>query len=174
MRDLVYHVAVSLDGFIAGRNGDASMFPDGDHAEAYLAQLKDYDTVIMGRRTYEYGYSFGLEPGQRAYPHMRHVVMSTSLRLPGDAVEVWNGDAADRVQALKRDTGTPIYLCGGGTLAGALHQNGLIDRMVLKICPLTLGEGVPLLAGAMDATRWRLSGQVTYASGVIEAHYLAA
>ncbi|PKL30446.1 MAG: dihydrofolate reductase, partial [Spirochaetae bacterium HGW-Spirochaetae-10] len=56
MRKLIYHVAVTVDGFIARKNGSVDGFlMQGDHVDAYLEHLKDYDTVVMGRRTYEAG-----------------------------------------------------------------------------------------------------------------------
>ncbi len=62
---------MSLDGFISGVNGDISGFVgDGNGVAKYLADLADYDTVIMGKNTYEFGYRFGLKPGKPAYPHM--------------------------------------------------------------------------------------------------------
>ncbi len=67
MPKIVYYVASSIDGFIAGVNDDISGFvPGGSGVEKYLSDLKSFKTVIMGRRTYEFGYQFGLEPGQPA------------------------------------------------------------------------------------------------------------
>jgi dihydrofolate reductase len=64
---IVYDVAVRLDGYIAGENDDISAFPgEGDHVSAYLARLETYQNFIMGRRTYEFGYRFGLVLGARA------------------------------------------------------------------------------------------------------------
>jgi dihydrofolate reductase len=119
MRRIVYDVAVSLDGYIAGENDDISAFPgEGDHVLAYLARLDTYQTVIMGRRTYEFGYRFGLVPGARAYPHMDHYVFSRSLSVPGDAVTVVQEDWLGALRALRGGEGGDIYLCGGGTFAG--------------------------------------------------------
>ena len=71
MARIIYYVASSIDGFIAGQNDDISDFvPGGKGVEKYLADLQKFKTVIMGRRTYEFGYQFGLEPGKPAYPHM--------------------------------------------------------------------------------------------------------
>ena len=80
MRNIVYYVAVSLDGYISGIDGSIEGFvPDGNGVDRYLRDLKDFDTVIMGRNTYEFGYRFGLEPGQAAYPHMEHYIFSENL-----------------------------------------------------------------------------------------------
>ena len=67
MGHLVYDVAASLDGYIAGPDGDVTAFPHhGDHVDAYH-ELARYGTAVMGRRTYEFAYAHGLKPGRRAY-----------------------------------------------------------------------------------------------------------
>ena len=83
MRHIVYYVATSLDGYISGPKGDISGFngtAESDGIIKYFADLKNFDTVIMGRNTYEFGYKFGLKPGERAYPHMEHLIFSNSLQ----------------------------------------------------------------------------------------------
>ena len=71
MKKIIYYIASSLEGFITGRNEDISHFIyTGKGVEKYQNDLADFKTVIMGRKTYEFGYKYGLEPGQPAYPHM--------------------------------------------------------------------------------------------------------
>jgi dihydrofolate reductase len=172
MRELVYDVAVSLDGFIAGAGGDVSSFLyEGPHVVDYNARLAGYETVVMGRATYELGYAFGLAPGARAYPHMRHLIFSTTLRLPGDAVEVTGEAPAKRLAELKRGPGGPIYLAGGGALAGALYAAGAIDRLVLKVNPIVLARGVALFGGQSGRVAARLDATRRYDNGVILAEY---
>lgn len=144
MRRIVYYVAVSLDGFISGPDGDISGFAhDGDGVSKYLNDLKDYDTVIMGRKTYEFGYRFGLQPGQPAYPHMRHYIFSNTLKLlnPDSRVNVCP-IVVNAIEELRFQPGTDIYLCGGGQFAGWLLDNNLIDVLKIKLNPLILGSGV--------------------------------
>src|SRR5262245_42822149 len=131
-RTLIYDVACSLDGFIAGDGDDISGFlSQGDHVTAYLERLQRYDTVVMGRRTYTSGYAWGLKPGERPYPHMTTYVCSTTLTLPAGGVDVVRDDAVAFVRALKRTPGGDIYLCGGGEFAGALLTANLIDRVIV-------------------------------------------
>ncbi|MEZ4850282.1 MAG: hypothetical protein R3B93_17040 [Bacteroidia bacterium] len=81
-RKIIYYVAASIDGFISGPGDDISGFvADGNGVEKYLADLQEFDTVIMGRKTYEFGYKYGLKPGQPAYPHMEHYIFSRTLKL---------------------------------------------------------------------------------------------
>ncbi|MCK8464907.1 dihydrofolate reductase family protein [Aliiroseovarius sp. S1339] len=168
MREIIYDVAVSLDGFIAGPRGDASAFPhEGDHIAPYLDRLAGYGTVIMGRKTYEFGYAFGLEPGARAYPHMDHHIFSTSINLPDGAdVSVVRSDWPAHLENLRAARGKPIYLCGGGQFAGWLVQQGLIDRLILKKSPITLGAGIALFANGPMTTKWLTKSVTPYASGV--------
>ncbi|MEO1016442.1 MAG: dihydrofolate reductase family protein [Pseudomonadota bacterium] len=173
MRRIVYDVAVSLDGFIAGVGDDISAFPaEGDHVDAYRARLESYDTAIMGRRTYEFGYRFGLAPGAKAYPHMTHYIFSSTLDLPEPAsVTVVRDGWADFVREIKTSDGGDIYLCGGGRFAGFLAREALIDVLRLKIAPAVIGSGVPLfegLGGALSLTRTVFE---PHASGVILAEY---
>ncbi|WP_420315635.1 dihydrofolate reductase family protein [Ekhidna sp.] len=149
MRRIVYYVATSLDGFIAGKNGDCSMFKaDGEGVEQYFYDLESFDTVIMGRKTYEFGYQFGLKPGQPAYQHMDHYIFSESLKFEkcADQVKVVPLDLSKIVE-LKNEIGSDIYLCGGGIFSGWLMKNGLIDIVKLKINPIILGSGVRLFEG---------------------------
>ena len=169
MRPIVYDVAVSADGFIADAQGDPSRLPHaGPHADDYRARLATYGTAIMGRATYEYGYGFGLAPGANPYPHMDTHVISASLVLPeGSAVAVHPPDGAlTAIRALAAADGAPIYLCGGGTLAGWLLREGLIDRLRLKQAPVLIGAGVPLFAGVASVPAVRLDEARAYSSGV--------
>ncbi|GHB25480.1 deaminase [Pseudovibrio japonicus] len=168
MRRIIYDVAVSRDGFIAGPNGDISIFPHtGDHVDAYNARLATYDTVIMGRHTYEFAYAFGLPAGARAYPHMRHLIFSEGITLPASAeVETVRTDFAAQVAALKEEQGGDIYLCGGGMFAGLLAANKLIDVMRLKVAPVLCGSGTPLFANVAETINLTCISSTLYDSGV--------
>ena len=77
MKKIVYYVAVSLDGYISGKNDDISQFiMQGDGVDHYQSNLTEFGTVIMGRKTYEFGFKYGLKPGQPAYPDMKHYIFS--------------------------------------------------------------------------------------------------
>ena len=149
MRKLIYHVAISLDNFIAhtdGSIGGFAAFAEGEHVSDYLETLKTYDTVVMGRATYEFGYQYGLQPGQPAYPHMRHYIFSKTLKFesPDPNVEIVDRDELAVIQRLKSEPGTDIYLCGGGAFAGFLAEHNQIDELRLKLYPVWLGRGIRL------------------------------
>lgn len=173
MRPIIYDVATSLDGFIAGPDGDISQFPfEGKHVTDYQDRLQSYDTVIMGRKTYEFGYGFGLEPGARAYPHMKHYIYSSSLDLPerADVTRV-DKNFTDHVSSLRQEKGGAIYLCGGGAFAGLLLKAGLIDRIRLKLAPVVLGRGTPLFDNASH-DGFELAVSKSYDYGVVYLEYV--
>ena len=80
MKKIVYYIASSTDGYIAHKDGSISDFlMEGEHADEFIQHFSNYDTVIMGRGTYEFGFQFGLEPGQPAYKGLKHIIVSKSL-----------------------------------------------------------------------------------------------
>jgi dihydrofolate reductase len=171
---LIYDVATSVDGFIADEDGafDGFLF-EGDHVDDYQRRLEGYGTVLMGRATYEAGYAFGMEPGDCPYLHMRHFVFSKTLRLPADSdVQVIRSRDRTLVEQLKRDSGQDIYVSGGGTFAGWLADERLLDQLVLKVNPVVFGAGTPVL----NSTRARLRFQDChrYTSGVVLTRYECA
>src|SRR5262245_27083049 len=137
MRDLVYYVASTLDGFIAQQDGSLGAFPAD---EAYLAALLEqipetfpapmrpgnptraenrrFDAVLMGRSTYEVGLRMGLSS---PYPTLDQYVISRSMTSsPDQAVQLIRTDAAEAVARLKKAPGKDIWLCGGAALASTL------------------------------------------------------
>lgn len=162
MRRLVYYVAVSIDGFIADPSGDTSAFPVRPDTLADLfarypetcpvqareslgvtAPPRRFDTVIMGRRTAQPALDAGLTAG--AYPHLRQIVVAPGDLVLDEGIERWDGDLARRAAALKDSPGRDIWLCGGGETAAQLIDQ--IDELQLKVNPVVLGAGVPLVAG---------------------------
>jgi dihydrofolate reductase len=174
MRKLVYDVAMTLDNFVSHEDGSIDGFlAEGEHVADYLARLAGYDTVVMGRKTYEWGYPFGVVPAKRAYPHMRHFIFSRTLRFgPGAEVEVVDRDEVARVKALKEeDGGTDIYLCGGGSFAGFLLDHELVDQVVVKLNPVVFGHGIKLFGGSRKKAHLGLVTAKTYGNGVLLVRY---
>ncbi|MGX1975173.1 dihydrofolate reductase family protein [Streptomyces kronopolitis] len=187
MRRLVYCIASTLDGFIAGPDGADPTGPDGFwtvpedylghlaaelpeilpvHARSALGVSADnirFDTVLEGRRSYEIGLKAGLTD---AYPHLRHLVFSrTMAQSPDPAVELVADDPVATVRALKAAPGKDIWLLGGSELAGVLYPE--IDQLLLKLSPLTLGRGIPLFSPdtTFDPRGWELTEHTLLQSG---------
>lgn len=185
MRSLVYFVAVSADGFIAESDGSFERFPvEGPHIDALVAEhpetlpgfVRDalglrgagrFDTVLEGRSTHQVGLDAGVAD---AYPHLRHLVFSSSLadEAVADDIELVRGDALARVRELKAEPGDDLWLCGGGTLASALLPE--IDELLLKVNPVLFGTGIPLFAEPTDA-RLELTTTRPFTSGVVWTSY---
>lgn len=171
MRTLTYYVAVTLDGFIAGPDGQFDFFGFEEplrevvlaeypetmpvHARGALgianAANQQFDTVVMGRGTYQPALDAGLTS---PYPHLEQHVVSTTVPA-ADGVHV-SADPVALVEDLKARAGLGIWLAGGGRLAAALLPQ--IDRLVLKRNALLLGAGVPLVAGGFAPTTFVRSG----------------
>ena len=169
MRQLVYSVATSLDGFIAGPNGEFDWIIQ-DPTMNFGEIFGQYDTLIMGRRTYEgivrQGHSVK-QFGMKAY------VASTTLN-PAEHhdVTVIGSELTKAVSELKRKAGKDLWLFGGGELFRSLLDAAMVDRVDVSVIPVLLGGGIPLVpAGARCPLVFRdsrifTSGIVTLCYGV--------
>ncbi|MER7723144.1 dihydrofolate reductase family protein [Streptomyces sp. NPDC096323] len=187
MRKLVYYIASTLDGFIAGPDGADPTGPGGfwpipeDYVGHLIAEYPEtlpgaaraalsitaegthFDTVLEGRRSYEVGLKAGVTD---AYPHLRHLVFSRTLgESPDPAVEIVATDPVARVRELKQEDGKDIWLGGGGELAASLCTE--IDTLIVKLSPMTIGAGIPLFShkAAFDPTAWTLTDHKVLDSG---------
>lgn len=168
MGKIVYYVASSLDGYIAGVDDDISQFIlQGEGVERYQSDLANFSTVIMGRKTYEFGYQYGLKPGQPAYPNMEHHIFSDSLKIENlsESVRI-EKLSIDRVKEIRQNTTTDIYLCGGGQFSGWLLDNGLIDQLKLKLNPIVLGSGTKLFGSSTANANWELTDSASFSDGL--------
>lgn len=168
MRKLVYFVGVSLDGYIAGPDGEFDFFPLSEQMTAWLCDRypetvpthvrphlgmdnppnRSFDTVIMGRGSYEPARNAGVSS---PYAHLRQFVVSTTLpNVEDGAVTLVRSDPLTVVKSLKAEEGQDIWLCGGGTLAGGLLPE--IDELVIKRYPVVAGAGIPMITGNFAPT----------------------
>jgi dihydrofolate reductase len=167
VRRLVYGVATSLDGFIAGPNGEHDwIFPDsGIDCPAIYSR---FDTLLMGRRTYEVA-STRLD--LRNNTGMRIVVASSTVDPKQHCgVTVIARDIPEHVRALKAETGKDIWLMGGGALFRSLLDAGLVDAVEVSVFPVLLGAGTPLLP-AGNRTALKLESCSPLPSGVVILSY---
>ena len=175
MRKLIYHVSTTLDNFICQEDGSIGGFlTEGDHIPDYLDSLKNYDTVLMGRSTYEFGYGYGLKSGVAPYPTMKNYVFSKSLRVDGpidERLTIVRSDAVSFIRNLKNSDGGRIYLCGGGIFASTLLDNNLIDLLIIKLNPVILGKGIRLFERSNRKADLSLIDTKIYQSGVVLLTY---
>lgn len=188
MRELTYYVACSIDGFIAHNDGSHDGFSQESDYTADLAAAfpetfptafrdalgidadnQHFDTVLMGRKTYDIGLKAGMTS---PYPHLKQYLFSRSLKQsPDKSVELVKEDAIAKVKQLKAETGQGIWLCGGSILATTLFVEKLIDHLILKVNPFLMGSGIPLFSGVIKQTQLEMTQQKTYSNGVYRVHY---
>ncbi len=168
MRKIRYIVATSLDGFIAGPNGEADWItidPEVDFASLWA----QFDTVIMGRRTYE---AARQRLGEAAFKDVAVIVFSRTMQ-PQDhpRVTVVSALDPDSVRTLQSRSGKDIWLMGGSVLFRAFLDAGLVDTVEVNVIPVLLRAGVPLLPPPYRPTKLRLLSQHAYLSGRLSLVY---
>ena len=171
MRELKYHVACTVDGFIGHEDGSVDGFiQEGDHATDYLESLRnDYDVVLMGRKTYEFGLQFGVTD---PYPWMKQYVFSRTMQSsPNENVELVSEGIVGLVRDLKDEAGRSIYLCGGADLATTLLAENLIDEVILKLNPVLFVSGTPLFRDFGKQVDLQLAESKAYENGVLLLRY---
>jgi dihydrofolate reductase len=167
-KQLRYHVAASLDGFIAGPNGEYDWIVM-DPAIDFAALYREFDTVIMGRKTYEVTTAQG---GDGTMPGIDVVVFSRTLApaaKPG--FRIVNEDPAAVVRALKEKDGRDIWLFGGGELFRVLLAAGVVDTVELAVMPVLLGQGIPLLPPGISTKLVLTDHKLLPASGIVALAY---
>src|SRR4028119_1320199 len=166
MRKVILNVAVSLDGFIEGPNGEYDWcFTDGDYGMSEF--LANTDAIFFGRKSYV----LFMASFSSMWNDKKHYVFSNTLQsLQTDAVLI-NDDIETKVLELKKREGKDIWLFGGASLTTSLIKAGLIDEFLLAIHPVILGEGKALFNGIGKRTWLRLAGSKTYESGIVQSRY---
>lgn len=143
MRKVTYGAAVSLDGYIAGPEEALDWLRWSDEAAAISgASWKGVDTLLMGRKTYEFAAKSGGGGDSGASKIRTHIFSRTMAEAPPGA-ELVRDDAAGFVRALKGEAGGDIIVMGGGELGSALIEAGLVDEIGLNVHPVLLGGGIP-------------------------------
>lgn len=176
MRKLKYHVASSVDGFIATEADTYEAFmqerlvKEGEHLADYAASLASaYDTLLMGRRTYEPALKVGVTD---PYPNHETYVFSRSMKeSPNPRVKLITEDAVGVVKRLKEQPGKDIYLCGGGVFAAMLLAEGLVDEVLIKLNPFLMGSGIPLSPRLQAVVDLELLSTKVYKNGVLLLRY---
>lgn len=187
MRKLVYYIAVSLDGYIAGPNGEVGFYPTSDSYTAWMSQRfpdtipthvramigvtdapnKNFDTLVMGLGTYQPALDIGIAS---PYAHLKQYVISSTLEKVDDpSVTLVRSDPIALVRELKQQDGLDIYLAGGGKLAGALLPE--VDELVIKSYPVLAGAGVPMISGGFQPTQFTPTHRESFDNGVFVTWY---
>ncbi len=161
---------MSLDGYIAGPKGEYDWITLDSKID-FGALFRQFDTLLMGRRTYQTILSRGQSPASMG---MNAIVVSTTLEAakhPG--VTIISNSIREEVAALKERPGRDIWLYGGGVLFRSLLEAGLVDSVELQVIPVLLGDGIRLLPGGRRCPL-RLKESKALPSGILALHYSVA
>jgi dihydrofolate reductase len=168
MRRVQYGVAASLDGFIAGSNGEADWI-EFDPEINFSAIWAQFDTLLMGRRTYEAAIR---RLGRAAFAGKAVFVFSRHLETqdhPG--VTIVSELTRQWMRTLKSQEGKDIWLMGGAAVFRHLLELGEVDSVSVTIIPVLLGTGTQLMPPPYNPTKLTLSAHRVYKSGIISATY---
>jgi dihydrofolate reductase len=161
-------VATSLDGYIAGPQGEIDWIVS-DPAVDFAAIYTQFDTVLLGRQTYE----LTQQPGVPAWPRgWRVFVFSRSLK-PADhpSVTIVTDDVRRTVATLRAEAGRDIWLFGGGQLFSSLISLHLVDAIELAVMPVLLGSGIPLADALAQPARLTLTHADSSPTGIVNLRY---
>jgi dihydrofolate reductase len=169
MRKIVLQLAISLDGFIEGPNGEYDWcFTDQDYGMSEF--FKRIDALFIGRKSYELmsGMEGDVMPG---FPKLTEYVFSTTLTQVKPGAVLINSDAENEVKKIRQEPGKDIWLFGGAGLTASLLKWRLIDEIILAVHPILLGSGKPLFSNISERIPLTLTASKPYSSGLVMLNY---
>lgn len=174
------HMAASLDGFIARKDGrvdwleTSDEFAGGDTMDPAFVEtfLKTIDCYVMGSRTYETALHFEAQGLGWAYGDKPTFVLTTrELPRTRDTVEFYSGDLALLVNERLRPRFRSIWFVGGGFVSAECLRLGLADDIRYSILPILIGDGIPFFKQLDTDVALHLAEVKAYKSGMVELHY---
>ncbi len=169
MRKVILGLAISLDGYIEGPNGEYDWcFTDQDYGMSDF--YKRVDSLFLGRKSYELTLSMG-EEAMADFPKLTQYVFSTTLTEVKPGAILINENIEAEVRRIKNETGKDIWLFGGAMLTASLLNLGLIDEIGLAVHPIILGSGKPLFSNLQNRVPLTLTDTKTYSSGLVYLTY---
>lgn len=166
MRKVILNVAVSLDGYIEGPNGEFDWcFTDQDYGMTDF--LNRVDAIFFGRKSYE----LVLKMEREAYRDKMKYVFSKTLKHIEGKTQLISRNVEEKVNTIKNQKGKDIWLFGGAGLISSFMNYGLVDELQLAVHPLLLGAGKSLFEGIKERIAFKLADTRTYSTGLVQLFY---
>jgi len=176
MRKIVAGFACSLDGYIQGPNGEIDwIIYDQEHFKEVKESWGKIDTMFHGRKTYEEAMAMQKSSKKKQanpFAHMKHYVFSKTITKVMEGFILVNGDTKKEVMKIKSAPGKDIAVFGGAELVSSLINFGLVDELVLVICPVVLGKGKPFFSKIDTRVYLKLKECKSYPSGLVNLSYV--
>lgn len=173
MRKVRLFIAMSLDGYIADRNGGVDWLKgQGDASEnpdTYAVFIQEIDTILMGWNTY-YQLVTELSPEAWVYDECTTYVVTHREQASSEKIRFTNDNPVDLVKRLRAEDGKDIWICGGANLVGQLIQEDVIDEYAITVIPTLLGSGIRLFEKGKRKIPLKLCKTQTY-NGMVELVY---
>ena len=175
MRKVILQLAVSLDSFIEGPNGEYDWcLTDQDYGMSDF--FKQIDTIFLGRKSYDMMKDMPVDPNDpfmAQFAGVSQYVFSNTLTELGEAgpYQLVSGDTVAWTKAYKQTPGKDIWLFGGASLTTAFMENHLVDELALAVHPILLGNGKPLFQGIKERIKLELISTKEYSSGLVMMRY---
>ncbi len=185
MRKIISFMHISLDGFVAGPNGEMDWIKVNeeifDHVEKRINQT---DTALYGRKTYQmmegYWPTAADQPNasrhdiehSKWYKKANKIVLSKTMKEAGKNTTIINSDLVNKLNEIKKQAGSDIALFGSPTATHSLIQQSLIDGYWLFVNPVILGKGIPLFVDIKEKINLNLLNSRTFSCGVTELNYV--
>jgi dihydrofolate reductase len=170
-RKVISYIATSLDGYIAAPDDDLSFLSivqqEGEDY-GYGDFVKSVDTVILGRRTYDWVMTQVSE-----FPHAdKNSYIITRTPRPGkDKLSFYTGDLKKLVLRLKNEQGKNIFIDGGAEIVNELLKQKLIDEFIISVIPILIGNGTRLFKDGRPRQTLKLVGVRQFDTGLLQVHY---
>lgn len=173
MKKIKLYIAASIDGYIAGSDGDLDWLTEFPNPEKNDYGYKDFfesiDTVIMGGCTYRD--ILGMDV-LWPYRDKRTYVVTRNPLSAKENIHFITENMTATFSQLKQEDGKDIWLVGGGKLTTMLLNQDLVDEMIIIYIPVILGDGILLFPDKPKESQWRLKDTVSYKNGVVQVSYM--
>ena len=170
-RKVILYIATSLDGYIAKPNDDLSflsLVENGDEDYGYYEFMASVDTVIMGRKTYDWVVA---QVGEYPHADLDSYILTRKPKESIGKTEFYTGDIAQLISGLKSEPGKHIFCDGGAEIVNEFLKLDLIDEMIISIVPVLLGDGIRLFNDERPEQLLDLVSVKSFDKGLVQLHY---